>query len=240
MRIKLFLLAFFFLKSAFGQYQNFEYDGINYGIFKARPSEVQFHWKNNKGEPYRFLNTLRDELNKKNQIKMLMNAGIFSETYQPSGLWIENGIELKSLNTRQGTGNFHIQPNGVFLITHNKGAMILTTEKYQKSGIKPKYAVQSGPMLIIHGKINPLFKAEVNSPYKRNAVCITEKKALYFIMTIDGEPNFHSLASALIKMGCREALYLDGSISSWYIPEKFNAFHWVRFVGMISVSTPKK
>ncbi|VEH68074.1 Uncharacterised protein [Rodentibacter pneumotropicus] len=41
-------------------------------------------------------------------------------------------------------------------------------------------------------------------------------------------------------MGCYQALYLDGTISDWYIPNRFNSFHWHHFVGMISVSEMDK
>ena len=113
-----------------------------------------------------------------------MNAGIYSMDNTPAGLWIEHGKELNAFQIQnQAKGNFHVQPNGVFAIAKSK-PYILTTAAYQKSKLKPDFALQSGPMLIIHGKMNPQFRAGLESYHKRNAVCLTKQNELLFLMTI--------------------------------------------------------
>ncbi|MEQ1671293.1 MAG: phosphodiester glycosidase family protein, partial [Hyphomicrobium sp.] len=79
------------------------------------------------------------------------NAGMFTPEYTPAGLYIENAIERKSLNTRaSGYGNFHIQPNGVFWVQDGKAA-ISTTADYQRLDPSAEIATQSGPMLVVNG-----------------------------------------------------------------------------------------
>ncbi|MDO4436129.1 MAG: phosphodiester glycosidase family protein [Cardiobacteriaceae bacterium] len=220
-------------------------NGVQYAFFRAKPSQVSFHWKDEQGQAYQQLSNLKKALDTRHQSAlMLMNAGIFSEDLTPAGLWIERGKTLKTLNTKSGTGNFHMQPNGVFSIEKVEGgyeAFVRTTQDYQKSHVKPEFAVQSGPMLVIDGAINPRFKANNMHSYKRNAVCTTAMGELLFAMTVSYEerwPNLYELATALQQQGCNNALYLDGSISSWYVKDYANTFHWSEFVGMIAVTTP--
>ena len=228
-------LCLFFSAPVLAEYRTFNYQGATYGVFEARPENVSLHWKNKEGKAYAFLRNLKSALEQRHQIKMLMNAGIYSKDDEPAGLWIENGEVLRPLNIKKGKGNFHIQPNGVFFITEGR-ARILTSEKYRQSGLTPLFAVQSGPMLIIDGRINPQFKASLHSPYRRNAVCMTQSGKLYFINTVKGASNLYFFSQALSELKCHNALYLDGSISSWYIPGQFSVFHWHYFVGMIAVT----
>ena len=146
--------------SALAEYRTFNDGNITYGIFQAKPEEVQLHWKDAEGNDYQSLTRLKNALEDSYNVKMVMNAGIYSMNNVPAGLWIEQGKELNALNTKAGKGNFHVQPNGVFAIAGNK-PYILTTAAYQKSKLKPDFALQSGPMLIIHGKMNPQFRASL-------------------------------------------------------------------------------
>lgn len=222
-------------------YAAFSFQGVSYGVFRANPRDVSLHWQDEHGQAYQGLYTLKRALEKENQhIFMLMNAGIYSKNHTPAGLWIEKKQLLSPLNRRHGKGNFHILPNGVFFIARQH-AKILTTAAYQKGAYQPVFAVQSGPMLLIDGKINRRFVKNLSSPYKRNAVCTKKDGTLYFIMTESYQsgsewPSFYRLAEALKSIGCYQALYLDGAISAWYIPRVSNIFHWKPFVGMIAVT----
>ncbi|TCP96026.1 uncharacterized protein YigE (DUF2233 family) [Cricetibacter osteomyelitidis] len=233
-----FFVLLFISQNCFGNYRTFTENQVKYGVFQAEADKVSFHWKDPQGKNYRSLTALKNALSETHHIQMLMNGGIYDKNNEPAGLWIEQGKTLKKLNTKRGTGNFHIQPNGVFAITKGK-AQILTTQNYQKAKLKPDWAMQSGPMLIINGKPNRQFKPGLQSVYKRNAVCVTKENKLYFFMTLSGEPNMYHLTQALLKQDCYNALYLDGSISNWYITGKFNSFHWQDFVGIIAVGVKK-
>ena len=102
--------------SALAEYRTFNDGNITYGIFQAKPEEVQLHWKDAEGNDYQSLTRLKNALEDSYNVKMVMNAGIYSMNNVPAGLWIEQGKELNALNTKSGKGNFHVQPNGVFAI----------------------------------------------------------------------------------------------------------------------------
>ena len=245
------LAAVLFLFSLFAQALDFEkvpggelalavYQGVHYAIFTAPADHVRLMWKGANGENYRTLRGAAKTLEAEGKtVAMMMNAGIFSKNATPAGLWIENGAVLHELNVMHGKGNFHIEPNGVFYLD-GKRAAILTTNEWRTCHPRADYALQSGPMLVIDGKINRHFIKHLSSPYKRNAVCTTRAGKLYFIITTGYRkewPNFYRLAEALQSFGCHQALYLDGSLSHYYLPGKSGWFHWKDFVGMIAVTT---
>lgn len=205
------------------------------------PIKATLHWKDAQGKPYQYFSRLQNTLKKQGHpAEILMNAGIYSKGYNPAGLHIEQGKVLHQLNTNKGKGNFHIQPNGVFLITQPNKPDIVTTRTYQKYYQKKanriRLATQSGPMLLINGKINPRFKKDIHSPYIRNGVCTTAKKKLYFIITNQGTSNLYTFAKAAKMLGCHNALYLDGSISKLYQRGRGIIVHFRPFVGILAVS----
>lgn len=216
------------------------YQGVHYAVFDAVPAQVKLLWQDSRGKNYASLRKAADALKTQGKTPlMLMNAGIFGTDGKPAGLWIENGKTLHPLNTKKGKGNFHIQPNGIFWILGGK-AYVEPAQVWLRGIKKADYAVQSGPMLLINGRINPHFVKNLRSPYKRNAVCVTQSGGLKFIITADydssGEwPSFYRLAEALQHFGCYNALYLDGAISAYYAPSENSGFHWKPFVGIIAV-----
>ena len=227
-----------------GSYASTTYKNVRYGIYQADPAQVSLHWKTTDGSAYANLATLKHSLEHSGRrVAFLMNAGIYSQDDTPAGLWIERGQTLVPLNRKNGKGNFHIQPNGVFYIERGK-ARIQTSAAYHIGGHHPDWALQSGPMLLLDGKINPRFVKDLSSPHKRNAVCTTADGRLYFILTEDYDPgsewpSFHRYAEALQHLGCQQALYLDGTLSDWYLPGIAGTFHWKHYVGIIAVTTPE-
>ena len=227
-----------------GSYAQLYQQNVRYGVYQADPARVSLHWKATDGSAYASLGTLKRSLEQSGaRVAFLMNAGIYSTDDTPAGLWIERGKTLIPLNRKAGKGNFHIQPNGVFYIEGGK-ARIQPTAAYQLGQHQPEWALQSGPMLLIDGKPNARFVKNLSSPHKRNAVCTTADGRLYFILTEDynreGEwPSFHRFAEALQHLGCHDALYLDGTLSGWYIPGIAGTFHWTHYVGIIAVTTPE-
>lgn len=145
------------------------------------------------------------------------NAGMFTPEYRPAGLYVENGIERAAINTRQGGGNFHMQPNGVFWIKSGV-ASVSTTQDYLKAQRTPDYATQSGPMLVIAGAINPKFNANGPSRYVRNGVGVLDETHVFF--AISEEPVSFGVFARFFRDGlrCTDALYLDGSVSRLFVP----------------------
>jgi uncharacterized protein YigE (DUF2233 family) len=137
----------------------------------------------------------------------------------PQGLYIENGSIIKPADTTQEAyGNFYLQPNGVFLIKEDGSAAVIATNNFQPAS-DIKYATQSGPMLVIEGKLHPKFQQTSTSKYVRNGVGILPNGKLLF--AISKEPvNFYTFATYFKEAGCQNALYLDGFVSRMYLPEK--------------------
>src|SRR5688500_12688903 len=50
------------------------------------------------------------------RVAFAMNGGMFDDAGAPIGLAIEDGRQVRSINRREGGGNFHLMPNGVFFV----------------------------------------------------------------------------------------------------------------------------
>ena len=132
---------------------------------------LRFYWRNDKGRIYGNFPTLRDDLSKRNEeLVFAMNGGMFNKDYSPQGLYVENSELLSKLDeTEEGYGNFYLQPNGVFYINEENLPVICKTTVYQ-SVHKVKYATQSGPLLLIDGKIHPRLINGSTNLHIRNGV----------------------------------------------------------------------
>ena len=171
------------------------------------------------GRPYGDFSTLIDGLSIENKtLTFAMNAGMFDQNLKAIGLYVENGKQIKKLNRRNGVGNFHMKPNGVFYV---KGATagVMDTEAFAKSGIKPDLASQSGPMLVIKGDIHPKISAAGTSRKIRNGVGMVDDHTLVFVIS-NGPVTFYEFAVLFQgELGCDNALFLDGTISALFSSE---------------------
>lgn len=182
--------------------------------------DLRFFWKNASGENYGNFQNLKSALEKEGrQLRFAMNGGMYLRDQSPQGLFIENGIQKKKLDTiQEGYGNFYLQPNGVFYLTNEKKPVICPTSSFQNNG-NIEYATQSGPMLLIEGKYHPKIRKGSPNLHIRNAVGILPNGNLLF--AISKEPiNFYDLATFFKEKGCKNALYLDGFVSRTYIPSQ--------------------
>ncbi|WP_445117079.1 phosphodiester glycosidase family protein [Acinetobacter sp. WZC-1] len=172
--------------------------------------------QNNQNQVYHKFSRLRKSLGPCSKMQFAMNAGMYHADYSPVGLYIEQFKQYQQLNEQPGKGNFFMQPNGV-LAWNDSEALVTTTQAYRHSDFKARYATQSGPMLVTDGQINPRFIENSDSLKIRNGVGIKGGE-LYFVISRN-KLNFYKFA-ALFKqqLGIQNALYLDGSISSAYIP----------------------
>jgi uncharacterized protein YigE (DUF2233 family) len=147
------------------------------------------------------------------RLRFAMNAGMYDETGGPIGLYVAEGRQRRAINRRSGAGNFHLLPNGVFTIAADGRPAILAAARYDP-GSRPRWATQSGPMLVIDGALHPAIQANGQSLHVRNGVGVPDENVAWF--AISEEPvSFGRLARLLRdELGCRNALYLDGSVSS--------------------------
>jgi len=178
---------------------------------------IQFYWKDENGQLYRSLGELKQSLHAKGKkLVFATNGGMYQTDNSPLGLYIENGKVLKQLNTKDATGNFYLKPNGVFYITNDNKASICTTEAFE-SNSKIKYATQSGPMLVIDGKLHSAFQKNSTNLNIRNGVGVLPDGKIMFVMSRKGI-NFYEFATYFQNAGCKYALYLDGFVSRTYLP----------------------
>ncbi|MCY7280517.1 MAG: phosphodiester glycosidase family protein, partial [Sphingomonas bacterium] len=116
------------------------------------------------------------------QVAFAMNAGMFDEEGRPIGLAVVDGVQVHAISTRDGGGNFHLKPNGVFLLRRDGTAGIATSEAF-KLAPNVAFATQSGPMLVIDGRIHPKFDPDGQSRYLRNGVGITANGRPLFVIS---------------------------------------------------------
>jgi uncharacterized protein YigE (DUF2233 family) len=171
------------------------------------------------GKPYGSLAALAAALKAKGEtLVFAMNAGMFGEDQFPVGLYVEDRRKLHEADTRGGATNFHMKPNGVFWIGDGV-AGVTETNRYLVRTPPARYATQSGPMLVVEGRIHPKIRPDGTSQKIRNGVGACKGGAITF--AIAEEPvTFDSFARLFRDdLGCRNALFLDGSVSSLYAPE---------------------
>jgi len=150
------------------------------------------------------------------KVAFAMNAGMFGVDGRPIGLAVVDGTEVHSISLRAGGGNFGMKPNGVFLVTKGGKAKIVTSEEFKAKDAA--LATQSGPMLVIHGKLHPKFDRDGESHNMRNGVGIGPNGAALFVMTEDPVSLGKLARFFRDELHSRDALYFDGSVSSLWSP----------------------
>ncbi|MEO6277387.1 phosphodiester glycosidase family protein [Roseateles sp.] len=199
--------------------------GGMFTVVRVEADKLRLVWQDDKGQPLRRLDRLAAWL--KPQGKTLtfgMNAGMYHADGGPVGLLVIDGREVSPLNLSDGQGNFFLKPNGVFLLDA-KGPRVVDAVDYPalKEGVR--YATQSGPLLLKGGEINLAFRPSSASRYIRNGVCARGSTAIFVIS--ERPVSFHEFASFFRdELHCRDALYLDGAVSSLYSPKLNRNDHW--------------
>jgi len=181
-----------------------------------RRERVRLFWLGADGLPYSSLSTLAEKQGA--ALRFAMNAGMYDKGQAPVGLYIEDGRELKGVSTANGPGNFHLKPNGIFWVKGER-AGVMETGRYLRSAPKPDFATQSGPMLVVDGHIHPKISADGPSQKIRNGVGVRDDGRTA-VFAISERPVSFGAFARLFKdtLGCRNALFLDGSVSSLYAP----------------------
>jgi uncharacterized protein YigE (DUF2233 family) len=180
---------------------------------------VRLYWKRSDGTPYTYLSGLPRALeHEAGGLLFATNAGMFDPALKPVGLYVEQGRELVHINTRSGYGNFHMKPNGIFYIAAGRAA-VAETQAFLKQRPQAGLATQSGPMLVINGRLHPRFDWGSTSLKARNGVGVRADGKVIFAIS-QGEVSFDAFARLFRDgLNCPNALFLDGgSASSLYAP----------------------
>lgn len=193
--------------------ESIDYAGVKFRVVRLAPTQVQLVWKNENGVPYRSFDQVQAAFAKQGKsVKFLMNAGIFEPGGIPSGLHLESGKTLRPLNLADAPGNFFLKPNGVCGFTPG-GPFIGNCATWKATG-KEVWAIQAGPMLLIDGQRHPAFREESISKLHRNGVGVDKQGRFVFAITDNAQyVNFWNFAGLFLKLGCKNALFLDGDIS---------------------------
>ena len=197
------------------------FEGNAYSVCRVdlRETRLELFNVDGQGVPFGSFDALADSLGKEGkELGFAMNAGMFDEALKPIGLYVEDGNQSKKLNRRDGYGNFHVKPNGVFYVKGDHVG-VATTEDYAELNEKPDFATQSGPMLVIGGKIHPKFSETGISQKMRNGVGVLDENTAIFVIS-ENAVNFYAFARFFRDgLKCANALFFDGTVSSLYSPE---------------------
>ncbi len=220
-----------------------QYEGNHWIVcrFDAARDEISLRWAGEDGKPLYTFSALRAALEREGrELVFAMNAGMFDPQYRPAGLYVENGRRIRALNTRRGKGNFHLMPNGVFWISGRR-AGVTETSDFKRLRLRPRYATQSGPMLVISGRIHPRFRRDSDSRKLRNGVGVSKDGRTVWFAISEGLVNFHAFARLFRDhLKTPNALFLDGGISQICAPDLGRCSSWFSMGPMVVVSKKSK
>ncbi len=187
--------------------------------FDLRQHDLRLFLNDASGAPYGSFRALKADLGKQGlSLPFAMNGGMYHRDRSPVGYYVEDRRKLKDAVTGPGPGNFHMRPNGIFFIEDDT-AGVMETRAFLKRNRRPDYATQSGPMLVIEGKLHPRFLAGSDFKKRRNGVGMMNRHEIVFAIS-DSAVSFHDFATLFRdKLACRNALFLDGTISSLHARE---------------------
>ena len=152
------------------------------------------------------------------RVAFAMNAGMYDPARDPVGLFVGQGRTLTPLNLATGEGNFFLKPNGVFWTDPAGAAHVDESEDFAARAPDAVWATQSGPLLVRDGVLHGAIAANGTSLTVRDAVGVNGGGGAVFVIS-DGPVSFGRLARFLRdRLGCPDALYLDGHVSSLWAP----------------------
>jgi uncharacterized protein YigE (DUF2233 family) len=218
--------------------KNNDSDFITY-ISNSKNENIEFYWKDNNQKLFGSIQNLNQYLVKNNkEVLFITNGGMYKKDQSPQGLFIQNKITKSPIDTSSASGNFYLKPNGVFYLTTSKEAFVVATEDF-KSSNTIEFATQSGPMLVVDGKIHSAFNKNSTNLNIRNGVGILPNNQVLFVLS-KKEVNLYEFAEFFKNKGCKNALYLDGFVSRAYYPSE----KWMQTDGnfgvMIAITKDKK
>lgn len=152
------------------------------------------------------------------RVRFAVNAGMYESAQTPVGLLVQGGRTLRPLDLRAGRGNFYLLPNGVFWTDAAGSAHVTEAHRYLAERAAAVWATQSGPLLAAGGRLHPAVAQNGASLAIRNAVGVCGRGTAKFVIST-GAVSFGRLARFMRdRLGCPDALYLDGAVSSLWAP----------------------
>jgi uncharacterized protein YigE (DUF2233 family) len=221
--------------------RNFEGSQFTICRYDARAHRIELASAGDAG-PLRTFDALERHLGERaRRLLFAMNAGMYDEEGRPIGLHVEQGERLKRINLRDGPGNFHMKPNGVFAVDEEGRVSILTSDAFaRRTPPRIMWATQSGPMLVVAGALHPRISPDGESRMVRNGVGVADPQTAFFVISDDPVSfgRFARLFKDVLK--CPNALFFDGSVSSLWDPAagRRDAHSEVGAMAMVFARTP--
>ncbi len=196
------------------------FNGVSYDVFVVKIDSISlksfYIYENHNKSSHQ---DVMANINKDSSV-FAINAGISDSLCNSVGYFVNEAVQIKPVNLANGNGNFYLKPNGAFLISE-KDAVIC--ESSQINNFKnTKTGIQSGPMLLLNGTVNPQFNAASTNKNIRCGVGIfTNKNQENFVVfCISNDPvsfyNFSVLFQQKYK--CSNALCLESAGSVMSLP----------------------
>jgi uncharacterized protein YigE (DUF2233 family) len=201
--------------------EDIAFDGNRYTTCTVDLSrdDLRLFWKDEKGALFGHFRRLDQALASDGKaLAFAMNAGMYHANRDPVGHYVEGGKVETPVISSAGPGNFGLLPNGVFCVAEGR-ADVYETTAFVKDAPSCRYATQSGPMLVIDGKLHPRFLVNSTSRYVRNGVG-TSADGQHAVFAISRNTvTFHEFGRLFRDaLGVPNALYLDGNISKAHLP----------------------
>lgn len=173
------------------------------------------------GKPYRSLTSLAaGRKPDAAPVAFAVNGGMFNGEGKPIGYYVEGKDRRKELSRTDGPGNFHLKPNGVFFGSNAKWQVRSSDDFYRNVGDRPVFGTQSGPMLVIKGKLHPEISENGPSKAIRNGVGVSKDGKAHFVIS-NAPLSFGTLARFYRdELKVPDALFLDGNVSALWDPAK--------------------
>ena len=238
---KIALLTLFVVHTARAlEFKTVEHAGKKFTVCQVDPTVDKLHLflRDSSGQYFKSFEGIDRALAPRGERLLFgMNAGMYQPGLAAQGWFVTDGQELGPINLANGTGNFFLKPNGVFVITAS-GPHVMETSRAAAWAEKVELATQSGPLLVIGGQIHPAFKPESTSALYRNGVGVKSPREVFF--AISEEPvNFYQFATLFRDtLHCPDALFFDGTVSSMHAPELKRSDKKIDLGPMIGVIGP--
>ena len=222
MKVFIFILVLWLTPVWSAECQDFKFQEAHFTACTAKIPEddIRLFLHDKSGKIYGHFQNLDNFLKEQSlNIIFATNGGMYHADRSPVGMYVENFKEVSPLITRDGPGNFGLLPNGVFCF-NKKEFLILETKEFARRKIQCQYATQSGPLLVMDGKIHPKFIKNGASKFVRSGVGISRDGLKAIFLISNQAVNFYHFASTFLDhLEIENALYLDGNISRLYSPK---------------------
>ena len=189
--------------------------------FDPAADDIRLFLRDEAGAPFGQFDRLANHVaSKGGSLVFAMNAGMYHEDRRPVGLYIEEEESEMGLVKNAGPGNFGMLPNGVFWIEDDDAGVTETLAYAERfADDPPRFATQSGPMLVVDGELHPVLNPDGTSIRRRNGVGVSADGRRVVFVISDSPVNFHAFARFFRdELDVPNALYLDGAVSKVYAP----------------------